>query len=129
MRARGRRRVVAALAVSGALFAVQPAEAASRAVLAVGAACTNVAYVPVKLAVAILGGAAGGVVGAFTGGDRDAAYAIWVPAMTGTYFVTPAILAGEKPFEFFGSDREVEAPPRMRGVIEHRKRRPRCGKK
>jgi len=72
--------------------------------LAVGAAAGNLLYLPAKLIVAIGGLVLGGVTGALTGGDIRAAYAVWVPAASGTYLLTPAILEGTQPIEFFGSD-------------------------
>lgn len=72
--------------------------------LALGAAGANIFYVPAKATVALLGLAVGAVCGLFTGGDTRAAYAIWVPAASGTYLLTPAHLEGVRPLEFFGSD-------------------------
>ena len=48
--------------------------------------------------------ALGSLTGALTGGDVRAAYALWVPAASGTYLLTPAHLEGTVPIEFFGSD-------------------------
>jgi hypothetical protein len=39
-----------------------------------------------------------------TGGDVRSAYAIWVPAASGTYFLTAANFEGSEPIEFIGSD-------------------------
>jgi hypothetical protein len=72
--------------------------------LAVGAAAGNLLYFPAKVLVAIGGGALGGLTGLLTGGDVRAAYAVWVPAASGTYLLTPANLEGRVPLEFFGSD-------------------------
>jgi len=57
-----------------------------------------------ELGLALGGLVLGGVTGALTGGDERAAYAIWVPAASGTYLLTPAKLEGTEPIEFFGSD-------------------------
>ena len=72
--------------------------------LAVGAAAGNLVYLPVKTVVAISGLALGALTGVLTGGDVRAAYAVWVPAASGTYLLTPAHLEGTVPIEFFGSD-------------------------
>ena len=83
--------------------ALTQAEEAGLAVLATGA---NIFYVPAKLALAPPLIPVGGVAGALSGGDARTAYAIWVPAMGGTFFLTNAHLDGSKPIEFFGSDYE-----------------------
>ncbi len=68
------------------------------------AAFTNLVYIPSKLVVAGAGLVAGTVAGTLNGGDTRAAYAFWVPAAGGSYFVTSDQLAGKEPVEFFGSD-------------------------
>ena len=55
-------------------------------------------YFPVKLAVGVSGSVLGGISGFLTGGSEQAAEGIWHPTVGGTYFITPAILAGEQPF-------------------------------
>ncbi len=55
-------------------------------------------YFPVKLAVGVSGAVLGGISGFLTGGSERAAEGIWHPTVGGTYFITPAILAGEQPF-------------------------------
>ena len=72
--------------------------------LAFAAAGIDVFYVPTKFFFAASGLVAGAVVGLFTGGDVRSAYAIWVPAAGGTFFVTPAHLDGTQELEFIGSD-------------------------
>jgi hypothetical protein len=72
--------------------------------LAIGAATLNLFYVPAKLVTATLGLAVGGLVGVFTGGSTRAAYAVWVPTATGTYFISLDQMAGREPIRFFGSD-------------------------
>ena len=39
-----------------------------------------------------------------TGGNTRAAYALWVPAASGDYLLTPAHIDGSRPLQFFGSD-------------------------
>ncbi len=102
------RRVLVALVLLGIVLG-RPAplrahNAAAELGLAVGAAAGNLVYLPVKGIVALGGLVLGGVTGALTGGDVRAAYAIWVPAASGTYLLTPAKLEGTEPIEFFGSD-------------------------
>src|SRR5262245_52427386 len=100
-------RVLAALTLGLTLatpaHALTQAEEAAYAVIATGA---NIFYVPAKFLVAILAIPVGGLAGAFSGGDVRTAYAIWVPAMGGTYFLTNGHMDGSKPVEFFGYDYE-----------------------
>jgi hypothetical protein len=72
--------------------------------LALGSAGANLVYIPAKVVVAIGGLLVGGLSAVLTGGDERSAYALWVPAAGGTYFLTPAHLEGAEPVEFFGSD-------------------------
>jgi hypothetical protein len=101
------RRLTAAVVLLGLVASAPPAgavtqgEEAGRAIASVG---LNIFYVPAKAVMAVLGLAAGGLVGIVTGGDERAAYALWVPVASGTWFVTPANVDGSKPIEFFGSD-------------------------
>ena len=59
-------------------------------------------YFPVKAAYAGLGGIVGGIAYVFGGGDEEAAQAIWIPTIKGTYQITPDHLKGERPVRFFG---------------------------
>ena len=63
----------------------------------------NLLYTPPKLLTALIGLPVGALTGVFTGLDLRSMYAVWVPTVTGTYFVTPAHLEGTRPIEFFGS--------------------------
>ena len=102
------RRVLVALLLLGVVLgrpAVLRAESpAAEFGLAVGAAAGNLVYLPVKGIVAFGGLVLGSLTGVLTGGDVRAAYAVWVPAASGTYLLTPAHLEGTVPIEFFGSD-------------------------
>ena len=71
---------------------------------ALGAATLNIFYVPAKLLTALTGLVTGGFVAVFTGGSQRAAYAIWVPTSTGTFFLRPSHIAGTTPIEFLGSE-------------------------
>jgi hypothetical protein len=104
-----------------ALLTAQPNVAraqngAAEAGMALGAAALNVVYTPCKAIVALGGLFAGGVVGFLTGGDTRAAYALWVPAASGTYLVRPANLDGSEPLEFFGTDYADRASPMARSL-------------
>ena len=92
--------------------ALTQAEEAFFAVIATGA---NIFYVPAKVAVALAAIPVGGLAGAFSGGDMRTAYAIWVPAMGGTYFLTNGHMDGSKPVEFFGYDYDDQLAPSMKG--------------
>jgi hypothetical protein len=89
------------LACTAPARALTQAEEAGFAVIATGA---NLFWVPAKLLVAAAAIPVGGLAGAFSGGDARTAYAIWVPAMGGTFFLTNSHLDGSKPIEFLGSD-------------------------
>jgi hypothetical protein len=71
---------------------------------AIAAAALNLVYLPVKTVVAVGGLALGAFTGLMTGGDTRAAYAIWVPAASGTFLLTPAHIEERKKIEFFGAD-------------------------
>lgn len=55
-------------------------------------------YFPVKFSVGTAGAFLGGISGWATGGNERAAEGIWRPLTGGTYFITPQVLDGEKPF-------------------------------
>jgi len=91
-----------------AVLAGWPARAGARdagreAALAGASVAGNLLYTPAKLVMALLGLPAGALTFVCTGGNYRAAYAIWVPTVTGTYFLTPARLDGVEPIEFVGS--------------------------
>jgi hypothetical protein len=85
--------------------------------MAIGAAGANLLYTPAKVAVAAVGLLVGSVTGILTGGDVRAAYAIWVPAASGTYLLRPANLDGTEPIAFFGSD-YADTPSIASGTAE-----------
>jgi hypothetical protein len=89
-------------------LAITQAEEAGLAVLATGA---NIFYMPAKFFVALAAIPAGGLAGALSGGDARTAYAIWVPAMGGTFFLTNGHMDGSKPIEFFGYDYDDQPTP------------------
>lgn len=82
--------------------------------MAIAAAAANLLYTPAKIVTAVVGFPVGAMCGWLTGGDTRAAYAVWVPTMSGSYFITPANLEGREPIEFFGTD-YADTPSRARG--------------
>jgi len=68
------------------------------------AALCNIFYTPGKALVAAVGLPLGALAAFATGGDTRTAYSIWVPTAGGTYFLTPDMMTGHEPIEFFGSD-------------------------
>jgi hypothetical protein len=82
------------------------------------ATAANIFYVPLKVAIALVAMPAGGFAGFASGGDARTAYAIWVPALGGTFFLTNSILDGSQPFEFFGSDYADQPLPTRKGDEE-----------
>jgi len=102
------RKTFAVLALAGLMLgrpSVGRADSPGReAGLALGAAVSNLLYVPVKILFATGGLIVGSWAGLLTGGDVRAAYAVWVPTASGTYFLRPAHLEGTEPLEFVGTD-------------------------
>lgn len=66
--------------------------------MSVGAAVASVVYFPVKFTVGVVGAILGGVGGFVTGGNERTAEGIWRPMTGGTYFITPDVLEGQRPF-------------------------------
>ena len=113
-------RIVMMLVAALVLGRPAPGRAASPGVefaMAIGAATANLLYTPAKVVVAVVGLAVGGVTGVLTGGDTRSAYAIWVPAASGTYVLRSANLDGSEPIEFFGSDYS-DTPSTVSGASE-----------
>jgi hypothetical protein len=82
------------------------------------ATATNLFYTPLKFAIALVAMPVGGFAGAAAGGDARTAYAIWVPALGGTFFLTAAHMEGSEPIEFWGSDYADQPLPTKRGQEE-----------
>jgi len=101
------------LVCAGPVRALTQAEEAAFAVIATGA---NVFYVPAKILLAVVAMPAGGIAGLFSGGDARTAYAIWVPALGGTFFLTNSHMDGSKPIEFLGSDYPDRPSPDTSGA-------------
>ena len=77
----------------------------------VAAPVLSVVYFPVKLAVGITGGLLGGISGWATGGNERAAEGIWRPTVGGSYFITPEVLDGKKPFLPFDGGPTAQPAP------------------
>jgi hypothetical protein len=88
-------------ALPSAAKATEPGEELAFSTLA---ALSNVLYTPAKVVVATGGLVVGAVAGFLTGGDTRSAYAFWVPAAGGSYFLTADQMDGREPVEFFGDD-------------------------
>ncbi len=98
--------VVVALLAGTALAAESAGDTGNRdghpAIVWVGTVATNLVYVPVKLVYAGVGAVTGAFGWLLTGGNTDAAKAIWKPSMGGTYVVTPSMLDGKEKVHFSG---------------------------
>lgn len=70
----------------------------------------SVLYFPLKFAVGTVGAVSGGVSGWMTGGNIRAAEGIWRPMTGGTYFITPQIIGGERPFLPFDGGEYAQWP-------------------
>jgi hypothetical protein len=82
-------------------------EAGLGALSAVG----TLVYGPVKVLYATAGLLFGGLAWGLSGGDGDVLRAVVTPAVRGDYVLTPALLRGERPIEFFGRDPEYRVAP------------------
>jgi hypothetical protein len=67
-------------------------------------------YFPIKFGTGVAGAALGGVSGFLTGGNERAAEGIWRPMTGGTYFITPQVLDGERPFLPFNYGESAPPP-------------------
>ena len=70
---------------------------AGMGVLTIG---SNVAYVPVKLGYAVLGGVTGSFAYVLTGANYQVAERIWTPSMGGDYVLTAGHLRGQETIHF-----------------------------
>jgi hypothetical protein len=81
---------------------------------------SNVLYMPAKVLYATTGGITGGFAYGLTGGDIDTANEVWVPAMGGTYVLTPSMIRGEDPIAFAGMPEEFGGGSETSGSSETR---------
>ncbi len=70
------------------------------------AVVTNVFYMPVKIAYALVGLPVGGLGYVLTAGDSDISDAIWGQSLGGDYVLTPKMLLGEQEVHFNGRSGE-----------------------
>jgi hypothetical protein len=84
----------------------------------------NAVWFPVKFGTGVAGAVLGGVSGFMTGGNERAAQGIWRPMTGGTYFITPEVWEGERPFlpfnygptpSAYGTQAEPTSTPNTRG--------------
>ena len=75
---------------------------AEEAGLGVASALLTVPYGVSKILYAGMGGVVGGFTWVLTGGDTEAAEAVWDASMNGTYVITPEHLRGKEAVRFFG---------------------------
>ena len=83
-------------------MAAEERGAGSKAGLEVASWLLTAPYGAFKAAYALGGGIIGGIAWVVTGGSKDAANAIWVPAVTGDYIIRPENLTGERQLHFIG---------------------------
>jgi hypothetical protein len=93
----------------------------SEAGLGALAAVSTLVYGPVKVLYAVGGLLVGGLAWGLSGGDGDVLKAVVTPAVRGDYVLTPALLRGDRPIEFFGRDPEyrtiaADTPPDVQQV-------------
>lgn len=102
-------------AIALGLAPTAPAQAAGDSGTSSGAAMqaaawlASIPYGAAKLVYAISGGVIGGITYVLSGGNKQAADAVWIPSLYGDYIITPAQLRGQEPIHFVG--RENPPPP------------------
>ena len=109
-----RRRAVALVCaavftVSAATASADDAEMAKSAGVGLGSAVATVLYAPAKTFYAFGGILVGGLAYAFSGGDADVARVVLEPSVLGDYVITTQHLEGERPIQFFGQQKTVDA--------------------
>ncbi len=60
---------------------------------------------PVKMVVGVTGAMTGGLAGAMNGGDEEAAAGVWNVSTDGSYYASPQVIEGRKPFRLTGDHR------------------------
>ena len=70
--------------------------------LGIASAIVTIPYGTSKILYAGMGGVIGGFAWILTGGNTEAAEAVWGASLHGTYVITPDHLRGRKPVRFFG---------------------------
>ena len=82
---------------------------ASEAGLGAASALCSLLYGPVKVLYAAGGLLVGGLAWGLSGGDSDVLHAVITPSVRGDYVITPSLLRGERPLEFFGKNPEYRS--------------------
>ena len=78
--------------------------------LGAGSAVATFVYAPLKISYALVGGVIGSLGFIFSVGSSDVAKKIWIPALGGTYVITPEMLKGEDVVRFFGTTTQTISP-------------------
>ena len=99
---------VAMLAVPTAAFANDDAEMAKDAGVGLGSAIASLVYAPIKSFYALGGVLVGSLAFAFSGGDADVARVVLEPSVLGDYVITPDMLTGDRPIQFFGQRSDLQ---------------------
>ena len=76
--------------------------AVEEAGLGAASALLTLPYGVSKMLYAGMGGVVGGFAWVLSGGDTDAAEAVWDASLNGTYVITPEHLRGKEAIRFFG---------------------------
>jgi hypothetical protein len=90
------------LLTAPAAFADDTDRARNDAGLGMATVLANVFYMPVKIGYAAVGGVTGGLGYLLTGGNREVAEKVWVPALGGDYVLSRDMVAGEDEIDFSG---------------------------
>jgi hypothetical protein len=96
--------VVALVAALASPRAARADENGHSAIVWVGTVATNLFYIPVKTVHAGLGGLVGGLSWLVTGGNPNAANAVFDHTMYASWYVSPEMLEGKEDLYFFGAD-------------------------
>jgi hypothetical protein len=102
------RRALLACVLAIAL-APRPAQAEAmetEAGLGIASVLCSLLYGPVKVLYATGGMLVGGLAWGLSGGDSEVLHAVITPSVRGDYVITPTLLRGERPIQFFGQDPE-----------------------
>lgn len=78
-------------------------ESGHSAIVWVGTVATNLFYIPVKACHAAMGGLVGGLGWLVTGGNPNAANAIFDHTIYSSWYVTPEMLEGKEELYYFGA--------------------------
>jgi hypothetical protein len=96
--------LILSIAIAPAVVAAENNAGSMAAGMGIGtaAAVSSLIYGPVKIGYALCGIVVGGLAWVFSGGDGEVAKTVMTPAIYGDYVVSPAVLRGDDPLEFYG---------------------------